>query len=133
VADALFSGTLADSVLNHLVHGAAWSQPAGIYVQLHKGAPGGAGTSNPAGNTTRQQAMFGTPSSGGAGSISNTVALTWASVPTSETYTDVSLWDAASGGNFLASGPLSSSVAVTSGATFTIAIGALTLTITRAS
>ena len=76
-------------------------------MQLHLGDPGSAGTANPAANTTRVQATFGTGATGRA--ISNTAQIEWASVPNTETYTWISLWDASTSGNFLGRDDLSSS------------------------
>lgn len=101
---------------------------AAVYVKLHTGDPGGAGTSNAAANTTRQQATFGSAAS--AGAISNTAVVEWTNVSNTETYSHISLWTASSGGTFLGSDDLSSTAAVTAGDTFRIPIGDLDLTIT---
>jgi hypothetical protein len=101
---------------------------AAVWVKLHLGDPGAAGTSNAAANTTRQQATFG--SAAAAGAISNTAAVEWTSVSNTETYTHISLWTASTAGTFLGSDDLSSSAAVTAGDTFRIPIGDLDLTIT---
>lgn len=121
------SATTANAILNALCRSTAWAEPDGIFVKLHTGDPGAAGTSNAAGNTTRQQATFGTNASGG--SIANTVAVTWTSVSTTEAYTHFSAWDAVSSGNFLYSGTLTANPVVI-GDTFTAAIGALTASLT---
>lgn len=97
-----------------------------IYVKLHLGAPGADCTSNPAANTTRIEALFGA-ASGGIVTMSP-APITWTSVPNSETYAYVSLWDAATAGNALGSGALSASVAVTAGNDFDLT--ALTITVT---
>jgi hypothetical protein len=91
------------------------------WVKLHVGAPGAAGTTNPAVETTRKQATW-NASSGGASSNSN--ALAWAGVSGSEDYTHFSLWSASSAGNFGFSGQLTANP-VTAADTFTIAIGDL--------
>lgn len=122
---------LANKVLDHMRGGTAWTQPSGLYVKLHVGSPGAAGTTNAAGEATRQQATFGTASSGGA--ISNTVAVTWTNVSTSETYSHGSLWDASTAGNCLYTGTFASPVAVIAGNNFTAAIGDLDITIAVAS
>ena len=102
---------------------------ATCYVQLHVGDPGAAGTSNAAVETTRKAVSFGAASSG---AISNDAAITWTNVAGTEDYTHFSLWDAASGGNFLGSGTITAA-AVTAGDTFTIASGDLDLSLTVAS
>lgn len=122
-----WSDLVANSFLDAVARATAYSE-AGIFVKLHLGAPGAAGTSNPAAETTRQQATFGSAATGRA--ISNTAAIEWLNVSTTETYTHVSLWDASTAGNFLGSDDLSSSAAVTAGDTFRIPIGDLDLTFT---
>lgn len=104
-----------------------YTASAAFYVQLHTGAPGTNGTSNIATNTTRQAVTFGAAAASGA--ISNTVAVEWTNVSTTETYTDVSFWTASSGGTYLGQDTLSSSAAVTAGDTFRIPISDLDLTI----
>lgn len=120
-----------NKVLDHMRGGTAWTQPAGLYVKLHVGDPGAAGTTNAAGNTTRQQATFGTAASGGA--ISNTVQVQWTNVSTLETYSHASLWDAATGGNCLYTGTLPVPVPVNVGGTFTAAVGEVDVSIVIAS
>lgn len=119
------SSTVANAVLDALCRSATWTEPAAVYIQLHTGDPGAAGTSNVATETDRTQATFGTPASGGA--ISNTAALTWTGVAGSEDYTHFSAWDASTSGNFLFSGTMTAN-AVTTGDTFQIPIGDLDVT-----
>lgn len=121
------SSTVANAFLNALCRNTAWSQPAAVWIKLHVGDPGASAASNAAGNTTRQQATFGTAASGGA--ISNTVAVAWTSVSTSEDYTHFSAWDASTAGNFLFSGTVTAN-AVTAGDNFTIPIGDCDVTVT---
>lgn len=104
--------------------GTSYTAPANVYAKLHTGDPGEDGTSNAAGNTSRQAVEFGA-ASGGVISLTNTPS--WTAVSTTETYSHVSIWDNVSAGNCLGSGALSSSVAVTAGDTFTLS--ALTVTI----
>lgn len=100
-----------------------------VYIQLHVGDPGAAGTSNPAANTTREAVTF---ASAASGSKASNLLATWTSVSTTETYTDFSLWTASSGGTFLWSGTVSNG-AVTAGDTFSAASGGLTLSMTGAA
>lgn len=119
-----FSTAAANAALDDLVA----SYP---FVQLHTGAPGSAGTSNVAGNATRKQVTWGAASNG---TVSNSAAVEWstAEVDTSEDYTHFTLWSAAVGGNFGASGTITAN-AVTSGDEFTIGSGDLSLTLSVAS
>lgn len=115
-----------NSMLNALCRNTSYANGS-IYVKLHVGDPGSAGANNAAGNTVRQQATFGSVASGGA--ISNTVAVAWTGVSTSETYSYASLWTASSGGTFLGSGALTQSKVVNSGDDFSIPISDLDITI----
>lgn len=115
---------VANAWLDAICNATNYTAPAGFYVKLHTGDPGSAGTSNAAGETTRQSASM-AAASGGA--ITNDAAVTWTSVSTSETYSHVSFWSASSGGTFLGSDDLAVARAVTAGDTFTIATGDLDL------
>lgn len=95
------------------------------YIKLHVGDPGEAGTSNAATETTRKSVSFAAAS---GGSMASDAALTWTSVAGTEDYTHFSLWDASTAGNCLWTGTITAN-AVTAGDTFTIASGALTLTL----
>jgi len=95
-----------------------------VYLALHTGDPGEDGTANAAANTSRQTVSFSTAASG---SLASSAAVTWTSVPNTETYSHWSAWDASSSGNCLWSGALSSSAAVTAGDTFQITSLTLTL------
>ena len=117
-----------NKMLDAVTGRATYTASAGFFAKLHLGDPGAAGTSNPAAETTRQSITVGSAAS--AGAISNTAAIEWTNVSTTETYTHISLWTASSGGTFLGSDDLSSSAAVTAGDTFRIPIGDLDLTIT---
>lgn len=125
-------GTIADAsanqMLDALVGRTTYTANAAFYVKLHLGDPGSAGTSNAAVETTRQAVTFGSAAS--ARAISNTAAVEWTNVSTSETYTWVSFWTASSAGTFLGRDDLSSSAAVTAGDTFRIPIGDLDITVT---
>lgn len=124
------SVTVVDAFLAALLNGTAFTNYGGLYVQLHTGAPGSAGTANIAGESTRMAAgAFSTPS---AGSSSNLAAVTWTSVSTSETYTNISLWSAATGGTFIGSGTITAN-AVVAGDTFTIPIGDIAVSMPTAA
>lgn len=124
-----FASATADSILNGFGNAIAYTGASTLFVKLHTGSPGAAGTSNAAGNTTRQALSYGSSS---GGTMTNDTALTWTSVSTSETYTFFSVWDAASAGTFLGSGTVTAN-AVTAGDTFTIAIAGLTTTLSVAA
>lgn len=112
MAVGLASAT-ANSLLNAL-RGTSYSVAA-VYVKLHIGDPGAAGTANPAAVTTRNQLTW-AAASGGSVSLSSLAAY---SMTATETITHISIWDASTAGNFIASGVLSASKAVNSGDTLT--------------
>lgn len=120
----------ANAILDALCRNVAWTPPSALYVKLHVGDPGAAGTANAATETTRKQATFGTAASGGA--ISNTSAITWTGVSGSEDYTHFTTWDAASAGSFQFSGTITANP-VTSGDDFSIAVGDLDVALSVAS
>ena len=95
-----------------------------VYVKLHTGDPGEAGTSNAATEATRKLVTF---SAAASGSMAASATVEWTNVSTTETYSHFSLWDASTAGNSLWTGALSSSAAVTAGDTFQIT--ALTLSL----
>jgi hypothetical protein len=111
-------------ILDHLTGTAAWTAPSGVYVKLHTGDPGEAGTSNAATEATRKVVTFSAASSG---AITSSATVEWTNVSTTETYSHWSLWDASTAGNCLWTGALSSSAAVTAGDTFQITQLQLTL------
>lgn len=125
-----FIAATANSILDLIFRGTAWSAPAGAYLQLHTGAPGAAGTANVATETDRVQGTFGSAAS--AGAISNTAALTWTGVAGSEDYTHFSIWGAATSGTCYVTGTITAN-AVSAGDTFTISIGDLDFSIPVAS
>lgn len=117
---------LANKFLDCLVNAVGFNV-TGVWVQLHTGDPGAAGTANVAGNNTRKTMAF---AAAAAGSKATNADITWTGVSTSETYTHVSLWDAAAAGNYLWSGPLTASKAVNAGDTFTLTSGQVSVGLT---
>jgi hypothetical protein len=118
--------TLANRILDHLRGGTAWTQPAGLYVKLHLGDPGAAGTANSSVVTTRSEVTF-------AAAASGAIALTgtnpsW-SMTATESISHISIWDASgpSAGNFLWSAALSVTKSVQSGDTLTLTSCGLSL------
>ena len=88
-----------------------------LYVKLHTGDPGSAGTSNASAVTTRNACTFNAAASG---SISLTSSPTAYTMTATETLTHISLWDASSGGTFKRSVALTASKSVVSGDSFTL-------------
>lgn len=117
----------ANAMLDALARGTSYAGNSTVFVKLHTGDPGSAGTANAAGNTTRQQATFAAAASGANQSNAD---VNWTNVNTTETYSHVSYWTAASAGTFLGSAALTASKAVTAGDNFTIPSGSLTMSLT---
>lgn len=112
----------ANSFVN-VLRGTTYTGLAGLFVKLHTGDPGAAGTSNASVVTTRN-ALTLNAASGGAATLSSLAAY---AMTATESITDVSLWDAPSGGNFIASGQLTAQRDVNNGDnltfnTFTVSI-----------
>ncbi len=119
-----FSDDVANAWLNTLRNVAV--QYAAVWVKLHIGDPGAAGTTNAAANTSRQQATL---SAASGRALTNSAQLEWLTVSTTETYSWVSLWTASTAGTFLGRDDLSTAVAMTAGGTFRIVAGDLDFTI----
>jgi hypothetical protein len=117
-----FSAAAANSALDALGTAYPW-------IKLHVGAPGAAGTSNPAAETTRKQATW---ASATGGTKTTTADLMWTSVAGTEDYTHFSVWSASTAGNFGFSGAVTAN-AVTAGDSFTIPAGDLDLSVSTAS
>lgn len=111
-------------ILEHTTGKTAWTIPTNVYLKLHTGDAGEAGTTNAATETTRKVAAWATAASG---SIATSATLEWTNVAATETYSHWSLWDASTAGNCLWTGALSSSAAVTAGDTFQITTLTLSL------
>ena len=122
------SSYLAGSWLNAVGNNTSFAV-AQVYVKLHVGDPSSNGTANPATETTRKAASFGTAS---AGVLTSDADVVWTNIAGSQTATFFTAWDAATSGNFLFSGSITGNP-YTAGDTFTIASGALTVSLTLAS
>lgn len=117
----------ANAMLNAFARGTDYAGNAAVWVKLHTGDPGSAGTANAAGETTRQQ---GTWAAASGGANANSADIVWTNVSTAETYSHVSFWTAATSGTFLGSDDLAASKTVAVGDTFTIPSGSQTMAIT---
>ena len=117
MATGLHTANLANKWLD-MLRGVAFAAPAGLYMKLHTGDPGAAGTANASGTTTR---MAITLSAASGGSISMSGTLSWTSwAAGTETISHVSLWDNVSAGIVLWTGALASSKTVNNGDTLNI-------------
>lgn len=114
----------AGTALDALVAGYQW-------VKLHIGAPGAAGTSNPATETTRKQ-VSSWNATGTDGIVENVTAITWTNIAGSEDATFGTGWSASVAGNFGWSGAITAN-AYTAGDTVSIAAGGIAISVTLAS
>jgi hypothetical protein len=121
---------LADKWLQWLA-GSAETAPSALYVALHIGDPGTAGTTNPASVTTRVVMTLGTAASGAIAANGTLPSWTsWAGT-NGQVITDISIWDASTAGNFLDSIQLTSSVTMDTGDT--LDLSSLSISFTTAS
>lgn len=118
-----FLPTGAGTALDALVAANPW-------ITLHIGAPGAAGTSNPATETTRKQLTWN--ATGSDGIVENSNAVSWTSIAGSQDATHVTLRSASTAGTVGASGTLTANAYV-AGDTLSIAIGAVVASVTLAS
>lgn len=125
-----FSTYLEQKLLSHFLGIAAFTAPAARYASAHTANPGGTGASES--GMARQALTFSTAPSGSAPAIANpTAAVVFTnSTGSTITVTHVGMWDAATGGNFLCYGQLSSSQSVPASATLTIAATDYDVTLT---
>lgn len=117
-----------NKMLDALAGRTTYTANAAVWVKLHTGDPGAAGTNNAAGETTRKQVTFGSAAS--AGAIPSTAQVQWTGMSTAETITWVSFWTASTGGTFLANDDLPAAKTVGVGDSLTIASGDISLTVT---
>lgn len=117
---------VANTILDSL-SGAPWVPPAALYVQLHVGDPGSAGTANILTGPPRVQITGWNPAANGT-KVTASVP-TWSnwSFTSPATITHVSCWDAASSGNFQFSAPAQVAAQIVTGNTLTLASLTITL------
>lgn len=114
----LSATNLANAWLN-VLRNTTFTGVATVYVQLHKGDPGAAGTANvSAGDTSRNTITWAAPS-GGSMALS-AMGGSWTNAGTSETLTHISFWSASTGGTFYGSVALATPAAWASTNTFTL-------------
>lgn len=121
---------VANAILDRLCRNQAWTAPTALWLKWHVGDPGAAGSANPAANTTRIQATFGSAAAGGL--ISNTALIQVASAPNAEDYSHYSAWDASAAGAFQFSGVITAN-AVAVADVFEIPIGDLDVSLNVAA
>ena len=118
-----FSVAVANAILDYIYN---TTYPT-VYVQLHVGDPGAAGTSNPATETDRVATTMGAAASG---AVSNDADADWTAVAGTDDYTHVSLWSASVAGTFIQSGTITAN-AVTAGDNFSLPAGDIDASISQ--
>jgi len=122
------SAYLCNSWLDALANNTSYAV-AQVYIKLHTGDPGAAGTANAATETTRKAASFGAAS---AGAITSDADISWTNIAGSQDANHFTAWDNLTAGNFLFSGSVVAG-AYTAGDTYTITAGNLSASLTVAS
>ena len=100
--------------------------PIDLFIQLHTGPPGPDGLDNIATNSDRRLTSWAQAlnlnTDGRAQSLTDT-AISWATVPATETYSYISLWDDLTAGNCWYTDQMVSPVPVTAGGAFVFPTG----------
>jgi hypothetical protein len=122
------SAYLCNSWLDALANNTSYAV-AQVYIKLHTGDPGAAGTANAATETTRKAASFGAAS---AGAITSDADISWTNIAGSQDASHFTAWDNLTAGNFLFSGNITANP-YTAGDTYTISSGNLSASLTVAS
>jgi len=123
------SDYLENELLDHVLSNSAYTSPTTVYVGLYTSSPNDddSGTEVSGGSYARQSASFAAASSGSA---STNATITFpAATANWGTITHVSIHDAASAGNLLFHGAVTSSKTIETGDTFQISSGNLTVTL----
>ncbi len=119
------SSYLGNAWLNALGNNTSFAV-AQVYIKLHTGLPGTAGTANPATETLRKAASFGAAS---AGVLTSDADVTWTNITGSDDANHFTAWDSLTTGNFLFSGTITANP-YDAGDTYTIQSGNLTASLT---
>lgn len=121
-----FSDYLELEVLDHVFGNSAYASPTTVYMSLHTADPGETGTSEATGGSyVRQAITFGAAA---AGQIQNSGEVQFDDLPAA-TITHGGVYDAASGGNFLAGGSLTESKVVSAGDSLKVIANNFTITL----
>lgn len=117
---------VANAMLDAVARGISYSN-AQIWVQMHTGAPGAAGSTNISSNSTRFQVSSWGAASGGT--IANAAEFVSSNFGTGETITHLTTWSASTGGTFIAPHQLATPKAVIAGDNLKLPAGTLTYSI----
>ena len=126
---AAMSDYLERKLLDHTLGTTAYTHPAQVYLALHTADPtDAAGGAECSGGSYARQTIDFAAASGTGGAVTNSTEENFTSMPAC-TVTHIGIWDAASSGNLLYHGAVSSSKTVASGDTISLAVGQLTVTL----
>lgn len=127
---AAASDYLENKLLDHALATTAFTKPTNVYVGLHTGSPNddNSGANEVSGGSyARKVASFGAAS---AGSASTDATITFdAATANWGTISHISIWDAATTGNLLFHGAVTTSKTIETGDTFQISSGNLTISL----
>lgn len=105
-------------MLNAVLRDTAYTSPTTVYLALLD-----SGTEVSGGSYARQAITFGAPSSG---QVANSAAITFSNMPAT-TVNQVAIYDAATAGDELYSGSVTTAQTFTAGDSATVAVGAITV------
>lgn len=128
---AVVSDYLETKILNHVLRNTAYTSPGtAVYVSLHTADPTDAGTGTEVSGTSYARVQVTSWDAPASRATANTGAITFAAAGSNwGTVTHIGIWDASTAGNLLFYGALTTSKAVTTGVTFSIAAGDLDVTL----
>ena len=126
---AAMSDYLERKLLDHTLGTAAYTHPSQAYLALHTADPtDAAGGAECSGRSYARQTIDFNAAAGTGGAVTNSTAEDFTDMPAC-TVTHIGIWDAASSGNLLYHGIVSSSKAVADGDTISLAAGSLDITL----
>lgn len=123
------SDFLENALLDHVLRNTAYTQPAGLFVGLFTTDPTDADTGTEvSGNGYARTAVSFAVASGGTAANSANVTFP-AATGTQGTITHIGIYDASTAGNLLFHGAVTTAKTISSGDTFQISTGALTISL----
>jgi len=126
---AEISNYLENALINGTLRATTFTAPATVYVSLHTADPtdAGTGTEVSGGSYVRRAATFGAPSNGAS---TTTADITYPTATADYgTVGWIGIWDALTSGNLLYHTPLNIAKTISTGDTFKIVSGNLTVTL----
>ena len=122
----------ANAVLNAYYNQTNITAPTAIWIQLHIGDPGAAGTANLTAGPEPRKDVTAVFAAAASGAVTSDTLVSWTNVASTEDYTHWSLWSASTAGTFYWSGTITAN-SVTAGDTFNLAVGDIDISLTVAA